>query len=599
MSIPTLIQVYDDVRRLAIAGSSVAPGDFRLKKSIAPLEQAGAKAPVFAKVAQSIQALVDSTDKTAAAALLELTTLVSAVLYTQGTTGIEGEITPIKTTDLGVRSTQTSARTIKPLLEALSTTGSGRLEIVQDAVTRDLFRDLRLIGPAVRAIDDAYPDIADLIVKQVLPIYGIAILPDLRASYDLKSKSAGHVRRLTLMHRLDPAGSRELVEQTLAEGSKELKVAAIECLGESEADIGYLLEQCKAKAKDVRSAALRALMRAPKRGADGQKALLKAIEADDIELLAMSFNDHRNAELDQAVVAQLSKQVERLFEEKDPKHLGPAMQRAIYLSICLRGCTDSGAEQLLLALFAQNAKLEKLKATPSGADFNEAIAWCMALAGDRVKQHLADHALHASGDAFQAALQAAHDVYPPEKFFQIFQTVLPALSKKRGAEQQRAQVLASILQGHRSTGSGYFNRFAEQNVQTKQANDPRWLDQALALKHPELVCALLTPSHTAAMDFLATLVTSTEPVWTRIQALETLARFAHPNATDLLVKLLQTSKTDDWQVRYGLQRVIPRLPLAAVATLEAAIPAIPAKLVDDLIDAISDLKLKSEGHSKS
>ena len=32
MSIPVLTQVYDEVRRLAIAGSVVAPGDFRLKK---------------------------------------------------------------------------------------------------------------------------------------------------------------------------------------------------------------------------------------------------------------------------------------------------------------------------------------------------------------------------------------------------------------------------------------------------------------------------------------------------------------------------------------------------------------------------------------
>jgi hypothetical protein len=50
MSIPVLTQVYDEVRRLAIAGSAVAPGDFRLKKLVPPLEQAGQKAPVFAKV---------------------------------------------------------------------------------------------------------------------------------------------------------------------------------------------------------------------------------------------------------------------------------------------------------------------------------------------------------------------------------------------------------------------------------------------------------------------------------------------------------------------------------------------------------------------
>ena len=44
-------------RRLAIAGAAVATGDFRLKKLVPPLEQAGAKAPVFAKVAQAAAAV--------------------------------------------------------------------------------------------------------------------------------------------------------------------------------------------------------------------------------------------------------------------------------------------------------------------------------------------------------------------------------------------------------------------------------------------------------------------------------------------------------------------------------------------------------------
>ena len=42
MSIAVLTQVYDEARRLAVAGSAVARGDFRLKKLLPPLEQAGA-----------------------------------------------------------------------------------------------------------------------------------------------------------------------------------------------------------------------------------------------------------------------------------------------------------------------------------------------------------------------------------------------------------------------------------------------------------------------------------------------------------------------------------------------------------------------------
>jgi hypothetical protein len=154
MSIAVLTQVYDEVRRLSIAGSVVAGGDFRLKKLAPPLEQAGQKAPVFAKVAQGVTKLVESDEKNSAEALLELSTLVNAILYTQGETDLAGELQPIETMDLGQQQTQASARILKPLLEALSSTGSGRLEIIKDAHERGAFRDLRLVGPAVAAIDD-------------------------------------------------------------------------------------------------------------------------------------------------------------------------------------------------------------------------------------------------------------------------------------------------------------------------------------------------------------------------------------------------------------------------------------------------------------
>src|SRR5215217_5356209 len=100
MSIALLNQVYDETRRLAIAGSVVATGDFRLNKLVEPLTKSGEKAPVFAKVVQAITKVVDSSEKMSAEALLELSTLVNAILYTQGETGIEGKLDPIETTDL-------------------------------------------------------------------------------------------------------------------------------------------------------------------------------------------------------------------------------------------------------------------------------------------------------------------------------------------------------------------------------------------------------------------------------------------------------------------------------------------------------------------
>ena len=87
MSLALIQESAKEVRRLSIAGSTLAVGDFRLKKLIGPLEQAGSKAPVFAQVAKVIGDLVNGKEADSAAHLLGLSTLLNAILYTQGQTG--------------------------------------------------------------------------------------------------------------------------------------------------------------------------------------------------------------------------------------------------------------------------------------------------------------------------------------------------------------------------------------------------------------------------------------------------------------------------------------------------------------------------------
>ena len=91
MSLALIQESAKEVRRLAIAGSPLAVGDFRLKKLLPPLEQAGAKVPVFAQVAKAIGDLVNGTEANSAANLLGLSTLLNAILYTQGQTGSGGD----------------------------------------------------------------------------------------------------------------------------------------------------------------------------------------------------------------------------------------------------------------------------------------------------------------------------------------------------------------------------------------------------------------------------------------------------------------------------------------------------------------------------
>src|SRR5436309_5076140 len=166
MSLALIHESAKEVRRLAIAGSPLAVGDFRLKKLMGPLEQAGAKVPVFAQVATAIGDLVNGKEVESAANLLNLSTLLNAILYTQGQSSAEGSYRELESFASNTSSTRTAARVLKPLVQALITTGSGRLELVKSAVERGAFNDLRLIDPAIYALGDTFPELAELVAEK-------------------------------------------------------------------------------------------------------------------------------------------------------------------------------------------------------------------------------------------------------------------------------------------------------------------------------------------------------------------------------------------------------------------------------------------------
>lgn len=596
MSIAVLVQVHDEVRRLAIAGSAVASGDFRLKKLISPLEQSGVKAPVFARVAQAAQAVVESNERTASAALLDLATLTSAILYTQGETGITGDLCALETTDLGGRDTQTSARVLKPLLDALSSTGSGRLELVRDAVERGAFRDLRLVKPALNALDDPYPEIADLIAQKVLPMFGKAIVPNLRSTIDLKARG-GHVHRLRLLHKLDPEGSQDIVRRALDEGSKEIRVVAIECLGTTGSDLGHLLEHAKAKAKDVRAAALRALSNAAASAVEAVAAVKKAIEGSDVELIVDHVKKSTLPEIRDFVLAQADRQLACTLATKDPKEQGPAITRLQHLVRSLDGRTDANAEGYLLRCFEAVPVLAKMKSTPSGQDFNELLAHVMARGTPATRQRLVAAHKTLTGGMLPPALDAARQTMTPADFYKEFNAMLSGLARKKGAEHERAEALAGVLaSGH---DWQYHRHWIEPEDDDANKNatcpelDPRWLDAAVDVGTVELICHLARPGHTKTNKFLAEKLAGTKPHEQHL-ILETMVRIGHPGAADAIIDSLKKQAKASHYGYYGYWygRMITDLPKAEAPKFEALLPTLPDKMVDQLIESVEALKNK-------
>lgn len=290
MSLALVTETAREVRRLAQAGSDLARGDFRLERLREPLQTAGAKVPVFGKLAESVGALVsaesavDTPDR-----LLTVMTLAQAILATQAETGVTGELQPLATTP-APGGTTAPYRQLEPVLTALSTTGSGRLEVVKHGFEQGHFRDLRLAAAAVRGLGDPAADIGTFLHDTVLPTYGPVILPLLRAGLDLQGGRA-HARRLTLIARFAGPAENALYREAADTGSKEVKVAAVAALGHDPDATPRLRELAKKGAKEVRAAALGALgqlgdaadiplLLDTLRGANGAELALHAVRAN-------------------------------------------------------------------------------------------------------------------------------------------------------------------------------------------------------------------------------------------------------------------------------------------------------------------------------
>src|SRR5262249_11220223 len=152
---------------------------------------------------------------------------------------------------------------------------------------------------------------------------GNAILPELKTRFDPAGRG-GAPRRLRLMHVLDPVATRDVVKQALEAGSKEVKVAAIECLGGSE-DLSYLLEHASAKAQEVRQAAYRALATMDDDAA--LTVLRKALAGKDVAMAADAIRSGGASKAQSLAIAVAEEELATLAKAKDKKDVSARIAR--------------------------------------------------------------------------------------------------------------------------------------------------------------------------------------------------------------------------------------------------------------------------------
>jgi hypothetical protein len=597
MSLALIQESAKEVRRLAIAGSPLAVGDFRLKKLAAPLEQAGAKVPVFAQVAKAINDVVNGKEADSAANLLNLSTLLNAILYTQGQSSAEGEMRELETFASNSASTRTPARLLKPLVQALTSTGSGRFETVKSAVERGAFNDLRLIDPAIQALGDVYPELADLVAEKILPGYGPGIVPLLESGFDLKGKKTD-ARRLQIMHELDPAGTLPLCKTALEDGSPEVKVAAIACLGKHEDCLPLVLEQANAKNKQLRAAALESL--AEHDSPEVTQLFAEAIKGKALDILVGPFRNLRNS----AVLAELLNEGRRVFALL-LKGESETIPRFLEILNCVEARLDAIKEaevgDFLLGCFTHCEKLVKLKAAKNGFFGGAELQVSLTNLLYQFGSSNALDAIIAKREVipvmgFDSVLGSALRRWPADKVFDEFSSLL---NQKRGAGKDKFTELEDAFRLSLPRQFKDFDDEAERKEVDpvfQQVNwDARWLDAAIKADQPLSVCYLARPGHKGALNYLRKQL---EPKGQcQPDAVAALARCECPQVTDRFIDLVKAkakgAKQFDWELQqlFSSARFLPR---ANLDKLDAFAAKLNEKFVDHFLEALAPLRTTNQ-----
>jgi len=590
MSLALIQESAKEVRRLAIAGSPLAVGDFRLKKLAAPLEQAGSKVPVFAQVAKAIGELVDGDEARSAERLLTLSTLLNAILYTQGQTGAEGAVEELATTPVTGSVTRTPARVLRPLQEALTRTGGGRFEVVKSAVDAGAFHDLRLVDPAIQALGDAYPELADLVAEKVLPGFGPGIASRLKDGLDLKGKKQD-ARRLEVLHRVDPATALPLCKAALEDGAPDVKAAAIACLGKHEDCLPLVLEQAKAKNKQVKAAALEALAKHDR--PEVNALLVGQIQGNDLVEMTNVLRTTPSQALVDSVLAEASKAMTKALKDDEG-----SVERLGVVLHCLEHQRDQKTEEWLLHFSDEMRRIGSAKLAKSLLGVSS-VPQQMSELLYRIGSARSLSAILASKDVlpincFQLVVEAAVRSWSPS---QVFDEFSPLLKSKKGPNKQKAGMLENVMGislDREAWATAAEDVASNMGLSVLQAVvwDTRWLDAAIESDQHLMACYLARPGHTAAIEYLVQAAASGNLLGSG-RTIRALAWCKYPKLTDVFIELVSKATKGVRQMNWATGKLFEsarHLPAADLPKLEAFAGTLDEKFMEPFLEALAPLR---------
>ena len=260
MKIQALYDLQQEINRLFIAGSKFSQDDPRLLKLVPIFEKMGEKASVFKKIAGDIDELTRTNAQESASKLMAISTLLYAVLYTQGEDIVANQQQEAQSPSFDIKEIQTSNTylTLKPIITALTQSNSGRLDILEDAYKRNIFKDFRLMPYLDQALGDKYSELADYIADTITSQAGKMLIPFVLASFKYEDKTE-HVRRLRILDKLHYTDIQEIIDNIFSNNLPNLQEEAINILAKNQKNEQFIIQLADDKNKQVREAAYKAL----------------------------------------------------------------------------------------------------------------------------------------------------------------------------------------------------------------------------------------------------------------------------------------------------------------------------------------------------
>ncbi|SCW63134.1 hypothetical protein SAMN04487970_102217 [Paenibacillus tianmuensis] len=541
MSLQVLTDLHQEVRRLYIAGSSVATGDLRLSRLLPQLRKLGENAPVFNRLADAVQLVTEAKPEQASVKLLELGTLLHSILYTQGRTEAQGTLEDVQVTDTrGV--TAVPYRKMKTLIEALTERGPGRLEVIRQGYEDSLFQDFRTHIPAVAALEDGYTEIAEFMHDEVIPSIGPAVVPILYRQLNLQG-GKGDARKLSLIHRLQGPTIAGLILQAAGEGSAEVRIAAVDILGDYPELEDVVLEKSYERKKEIRRAALSALSRlGTGRAAD---RLFEALMGKDRELAVAPIQACFHPTLTQRILDQ----AEAWLNGFDGSFVKTEAVEQLSVAVqCLKGKNDEAVRVFLEKLVSSPAFMVKEMAP------EQSYAIRLLLDMKRLESYRFVESLYRrwGGKYISYSFQAALHCLSPEEVYDKFAPLV-----RRDKQQALAKELLHTLH-YDLTKDLYLTVYREADDSSAVSWDPRWVHLFVDINEEELVCRFVREPDTKVVDYLLKKV-RVAPQFMKSRTVSlfiALFKIGHEETPELLMQALEASEGKREFYYSGLEKLV-------------------------------------------